>query len=167
MSLTPIGSLLDGKSRVVRDGKFIRVLDDDHCVQHGDTRICDLLAGLAAHYYKSWCFPTHEKICELLERFTGRKMSVRTLVRHLNALERDYYLHRTRRLKAVKGVGMVYRSTLYKMGSAFTRQSKRVLEAWTRWTLGEKMLRDLKGEIRSGIRLPFLAHHLKSSIKRL
>jgi hypothetical protein len=169
MAPTPIKKLISisGNYRVVKDGKFTRMLDDAHCVKHGDVRICEVLAGLAAHTFKTWCFPTQEKICELVERFTGRSMSVRTLNRHLNALERDWYLHRTRRIRAEKHKGIVCRSTLYAIGATFSKRIGRIVTAWKRWNLGQKFMTDLRGELRSGIRLPYLAEHGTSSILRL
>jgi DNA-binding transcriptional ArsR family regulator len=171
MGMTPyptnIKRILKGDFRVKHDGKFMRILDDDHCVRKGDTLICDLLAGLAAHYFRSWCFPSQKKICELFERMYHRKMSERTLNRHLNALERDHYIHRTRRIKSDPRKGTVYRSTLYKLGGEWLKKSKKILRAFARWNLPEKMMADLKGELRSGIQLPFSADHPRSSILRL
>jgi hypothetical protein len=168
MAMRHIDSFLDGKSRVKRDGKFIRVLDDKHCVKHGDVRILEVLSGLTAHYFKTWAFPTQEKICELLYRFTGRRMSVRTLNRHLNAHERDYFLHRKRRHEKERGKkDVTYRSTLYYIRPEFLKRIMRIAEVWQRWNLGEKFIADLKGELRSGIHLPSLAHHGNHSILRL
>ncbi len=125
-----------------------------------DTRICEVLAGLAAHTFKTWCFPTQEKICELVYRFTGRKMSRRTLNRHLAGLERDGQLKRVQRHHHDKHRGMVLRSTLYVIGGRFMARIGRIVTASRRWAEARKNFRAADPlSSRSGVRVPSLAQH--------
>lgn len=82
-------------------------------VQHADFRIVNLLFGLATRHDKLWCYPSQDKITELVGRFHGRAMSRRTACRHLGALERDGWLKRVRRHRYDAARGYTFRSTLY------------------------------------------------------
>lgn len=115
-----------------------------------DTKICEVLAGLAAHHWRTWCFPSQDKICELLQRFTGRVMSRRTLNRHLNALERDGMLRRQRRHKRDPHRGMMLRSTLYTIAGRFMARIGRIVTAAKRFA-------KLPHRSRSGVRVPKMA----------
>ncbi len=127
-------------------------------VLNPDTRICEVLAGLAAHTYKTWCFPTQDKIRELLKRFTGREMSRRTLNRHLAALERDGQLTRKRRHIKHPKFGMVLRSTLYLIGGRFMARIGRIVTASKRWA-------EARASARSGVHVPLLAQHRNPTFK--
>ena len=122
-----------------------------------DNKICEVLAGLAAHHWKTWCYPSQDKLCELLQRFTGRIMSRRTLNRHLNALERDGQLRRVRRHHHDPRRGMVLRSTLYVICGRFLGRMHRVVAAAKRFA-------KLPDRSHSGIRVPILAQYKKLSL---
>jgi hypothetical protein len=82
-------------------------------VRNPDWRILEVICGLAASFGKSHCYPSQDKLLELIERFTGRVMSRRTLNRHLNALCAGQYLRRIRRHTKDKVHGYLLRSTCY------------------------------------------------------
>ena len=86
-----------------------------------DFRLVNLLFGLAAHHGKLWCYPSQTKLCDLLQRFHGRKMSRRTVNRHLGGLVRDGWLKRIRRHCRGRSGMMEMHSTLY----TFTRRTVR------------------------------------------
>jgi DNA-binding HxlR family transcriptional regulator len=143
-----------------------RVYSYEDAVINPDTRICEVLAGLAAHTYKAWCFPTQDKICELLKRFTGRTMSRRTLNRHLAALERDGQLRRQPRHYRDKHKGMVLRSTLYVIAGRFMARIGRIVTASKRWAEARKKSNaENPAAFRSGVRVPSLAQYKNPSLK--
>lgn len=129
----------------------------DSTVINPDTKICEVLAGLAAHNWKTWCYPSQLKLCELLQRFTGRVMSRRTLNRHLNALERDGQLRRVQRHHHDKQRGMVLRSTLYIIAGRFMARMHRIVAAARRFA-------KLPDRSRSGVRVPLSAQYKKLSL---
>lgn len=86
----------------------------DSTVINPDFRIMEVICGLAGKFAKTYCFPTQEKLVQLVADFTGRQMSVRTLNRHLAALEAGQWLKRTRRHMHDKQRGFIFRSTLYR-----------------------------------------------------
>jgi hypothetical protein len=82
-------------------------------VQHPDFRIVNLLFGLSTKYNKLWCYPSQDKIAELIARFHGRSMSRRTVNRHLGGLARDGWIKRVRRHRRCPVHGFTFHSTLY------------------------------------------------------
>lgn len=98
-----------------------------------DLRVAEVLATLAAHYGKSYCYPSQQKIRALLLRFTGRAMSLRTLNRHLNALVRDLLLRRTRRHQRGADGRLILRSTLYNIGLRWAQRAGRLARQATLW----------------------------------
>lgn len=134
-----------------------------------DTRIVEVLAGLAAHTFKTWCFPSQEKLLELLYKFTGRTMSRRTLNRHLAALERDGHISRKRRHIRDKKLGLILRSTLYTIGGRFMARIGRIVEASARWKQARADAKNWRGKpgvsSRSGIHVPSLAQNKEPSLK--
>ena len=86
-----------------------------------DFRLVNLLFGLATHHSKLWCYPSQDKLCELLARFHGRTMSRRSVNRHLGGLVRDGWLKRVRRHCRGRDGMMEMHSTLY----TFTRRAVR------------------------------------------
>lgn len=133
--------------------------EPENCVVNPDTRICEVLAGLAAHHRKTWCYPTQEKILQLLKQFTGRVMARRSLNRHLAALERDGQIRRIRRHHATKQHGWTMRSTLYVIGGRFLARMRRINQAVTRFlALGPNA-------VLSGIRVPGAAQYARSLAK--
>ncbi len=126
-------------------------------VRNPDSRICEVLAGLAAHHHRYWCYPSQAKICELLQRFTGRIMSRRTLNRHLAALERDGQIRRKRRHHRDPHRGMVLRSTLYTIAGRFLCRINRIVQAAARW-------RDRTTAATQALRVPEPAQYNKLSL---
>ena len=86
-----------------------------------DFRLVNLLFGLATYHGKLWCYPSQDKLCDLLVRFHGRKMSRRTVNRHLGGLVRDGWLKRLRRHRRGATGELELHSTLY----SFTRRAIR------------------------------------------
>jgi len=82
-------------------------------VRNADHRIVNVLAGLAAHFGKTWCKPSQDKILELLRTLHGRVMSRRSLNRHLGSLERDLLVRRIRRHKRGADGRLQLHSTVY------------------------------------------------------
>lgn len=91
-------------------------------VNRPDLQILTALSVCAGHYGKLYCYPSQDKILSWLAR-QGRRMSRRTLNRHMRALERQGWIKRRRRHHNDKVRGFVFRSTLYEL----TRRSMRWL----------------------------------------
>ena len=71
------------------------------------------LNKLNKHFQKLYCFPSQEKLLDLLSKFTSLKISRRQLNYDLAALESHGILIRVRRHRKRPRVGMEFRSTLY------------------------------------------------------
>ena len=84
-------------------------------VQKPDLRIVQTLTGLAGHYGKEYVVPSQRTIVRLVKIHTGRSMSLRTLNRHLGALERDGWIQRLRRHKRGRTGKLELHSTLYRL----------------------------------------------------
>lgn len=82
-------------------------------VQKPDLRIVQTLTGLAGHHGKDYVIPSQRTILRLVKMHTGRSMSLRTLNRHLGALERDGWIQRLRRHKRGRTGALELHSTLY------------------------------------------------------
>lgn len=82
-------------------------------VRYPNLRILDVLTTLCVWQNKTYCFPGQATICRLLRERHGVRMSVRTLCRHLLALERDLWIRRVRRHRHDARHGFTFRSTLY------------------------------------------------------
>ncbi len=78
-----------------------------------DMRILHVLARLCARYETLYCYPSGQTIVEMVWKFTGRRMSRRTLWRHTGALERDGWIGRQRRHETGERGELVLHSTLY------------------------------------------------------
>ena len=164
--LVALGTLLDGKPRVVENGKVKKIRTYGERVKRGERAIVMLLAGLANHYFKKWCFPTQEKICELLKSRMGITMSVRTLNRHLNALQQDGFLWRKVRHRRDKHKGMMFDSTLYTVAARFVNQAAQMIKGIRRaYAEARKNARKSGGQIRSSIRVPETAEYKTLSIR--
>ena len=74
-----------------------------------------VLHGLNKHLGKAYCFPSQDKILELLVKFVSLKISRRQLNYDLRDLERSGVLRRTRRHRRTPKRGMEFRSTLYEI----------------------------------------------------
>ena len=86
---------------------------DPNAVKSPDHRVLSILIGLAGHYGRQYCFPSQAKILELVKGQLGRRMSRRTLCRHLKAFTRDGHIARIRRHKNDGRGRMAMHSTMY------------------------------------------------------
>jgi hypothetical protein len=84
------------------------------------------LYAIAAKYGKSYCFPSQEKILELLKNHYDISISRRTLNRWLAFLEGEGYLFRTRRHSRGKDGQIHFQSTLYHFGKKALRLLKKI-----------------------------------------
>lgn len=84
----------------------------DVATQRPDLLILTVLSAIAGGTGRNYCYPSQEKICQLLSRY-GRTMSRRTLNRHLNALVKQGWVKRIRRHQRHPVRGMTFRSSLY------------------------------------------------------
>jgi len=98
-----------------------------------DHRVMEVLLGLAGWAHKTYVFPSQRKILELLRDFTGRRMSLRTLARHLRALERDLQLRRQRRYPKNVAGELVHQTTLYWPGGRFLARAERLGRGLMGW----------------------------------
>ncbi len=84
------------------------------------------LYAIAAKYGKSYCFPSQEKILELLKVHYDISISRRTLNRWLAFLEGEGYIFRTRRHSRGKDGQIHFQSTLYHFGKKALRLLKKI-----------------------------------------
>ena len=84
------------------------------------------LYAIAAKYGKSYCFPSQEKILELLKTHYDISISRRTLNRWLAFLEGEGYIFRTRRHSRGKDGQIHFQSTLYRFGKKALRLLKKI-----------------------------------------
>jgi hypothetical protein len=84
------------------------------------------LYAIAAKYGKSYCYPSQEKILELLKTHYDISISRRTLNRWLSFLEGEGYIYRTRRHAQGKDGGISFKSTLYRFGKKALRLLKKI-----------------------------------------
>lgn len=94
----------------------------DTATQRPDLLVLTILSAIASNSGKSYCYPSQDKILDLLSRY-GRHMSRRTLNRHLNALVGQGWIKRQRRHQHCATRGFTFRSSLYTL----TRRSYRWL----------------------------------------
>jgi len=82
--------------------------------------ILKTLLSVAKHYRKKYCFPSQGHLCNLVIKYHGEIMAVRTLNRRLKELEEMGYIKRIRRHRASVEGKILFASTLYKFkGKAF------------------------------------------------
>lgn len=74
-----------------------------------------VLNKLNLHFKKLYCFPSQEKILELLKTFCSHHISRRQLNYDLVAIESYGLVKRIRRHRRTKTRGMEFRSTLYEI----------------------------------------------------
>jgi hypothetical protein len=84
------------------------------------------LYAIAAKYGKSYCYPSQEKILELLKEHYDISISRRTLNRWLAFLEGEGYIFRTRRHSRGKDGQIHFQSTLYRFGKKALRLLKKI-----------------------------------------
>ncbi len=81
-------------------------------------QLINVLAYLSRKNNKNYCFPSQVKICELLDRVHGIKISVRTLNRYLLIIEGAGSIERTRRIKTLSSGELSFQTTLYTIKKA-------------------------------------------------
>ena len=84
------------------------------------------LYAIAAKYGKSYCYPSQEKLLELLKTHYDISISRRTLNRWLAFLEGEGYIFRTRRHSRSKDGLIHFQSTLYRFGKKALRLLKKI-----------------------------------------
>jgi len=84
---------------------------------HRYLQVLAVLAYLAKQNGKNYCYPSQEKILQLLEQKYGVKYSRSHLNRILNLLEYLKFFKRVRRHRRGAGGGIVFNSTLYLLTS--------------------------------------------------
>jgi hypothetical protein len=82
-------------------------------VRNPNMRVLDLLISLCTWTGKTYCWPSHAKLCALLWQRYRIKMSTRTVIRHLNSLRRDLWITRKVRHQQDRQLGWTFRSSLY------------------------------------------------------
>jgi len=135
-------------------GHFTRTHAD--YVQKPDMRILDVLSGLCGLNNKGWVKVRYTKILELLWKFHQRRMSARSLARHLGAFEEQGYIVRQRLHETGWNGELVLRPTLY----TFARR------AWQRLKNLTRIVHHLStntAKLLSGIAVPILAETLTAS----
>jgi len=121
-----------------------------------DMRILDTIGGLCAVQGRLYTKVGHAKILELLEKFTGRRISVRTLSRHLGALTEQGYIRRQRRHDTAINGTLVLRCSLYMLCKRAVQRARNLTSSVWNWsTAAAKSLMD--------IALPLLAETLDPS----
>lgn len=106
---------------------------DPNAVKRPDFSIAEVLIGLMGWCKKTYVYPSQRKLLFLVEQFTGRAMSRRTLNRHLRALERDGHLRRVRRLAERPADVLHIRTTLYFPGGRWLARCQRIARGFAGW----------------------------------
>ncbi len=88
--------------------------------------VLSILHGLSDSFDRLYCFPSQERIMELLIKFRDTKIAIATLNRWLRAAEDLKYIKRTRRTRRDKKLGMVFQSTLYRITYKGYQRLKRI-----------------------------------------
>jgi hypothetical protein len=91
-------------------------------------QLLHLLYAVLAKYGKSYCYPSQEKILELLKTHYDISISRRTLNRWLAFLEGQGYIIRTRRHSRGRDGLIHFQSTLYTFGKKALKLLKKI--AW-------------------------------------
>src|SRR2546429_3424319 len=84
------------------------------------------LYAIAAKFGKTYCYPSQEKILELLKTHYDISISRRTLNRWLAFLEGEGYIFRTSRHSRGKDGQIHFQSTLYRFGKKALRLLKKI-----------------------------------------
>jgi DNA-binding HxlR family transcriptional regulator len=122
-------------------------------VQKPDFRVLDIIGRLCVKFEKLYCYPNQKTLCELVFKFTGRSISVRSLCRHLGALERDGWIVRQRRHETNTSGELELHSTLYYLTKRAVQWMRSVSSnVWNWSTAAAKSLLH--------IALPTMAKHL-------
>lgn len=98
------------------------------------------LSGTATHFGKTWCYPTQQTILGRLHRHHSQTLCLRTLNRHLAALEAAGWIKRICRHQPGPKANWTFRSTLYVLLGPVWKMVKRMAKAvahtarWSRVT---------------------------------
>lgn len=95
------------------------------------------IAGNATHFGRTWCYPSQQTLLERLRKYHGQTLSLRTLNRHLAALEAAGWIKRQTRHREDKVHGWLFRSTLYVVLGPLWKMAKRMAKTIAhaaRWT---------------------------------
>src|SRR6266508_3494463 len=108
-------------------------------VSKPDLRILDTLTGLCAHQGRLYTKVHYAKIIELVERFTGRRLSPRSLSRHLGALVRDGYIRRQRRHDTALTGELILRCSLYALCRRAVQRARNLTSNVWNWSTAQAM----------------------------
>lgn len=113
-------------------------------VKTPDLRILDVLSGLCGKEKRLWTKVRYVKIQDLLFKFTGRRLSVRSLARHIGALEDQGYLRRQRLHETGWAGELVLRATLYVLRQRSVQRARNLASNVWHWsTAAAKSLMDI------------------------
>ena len=114
-------------------------------VKTPDMRIVDVLSGLAGKVNQNlWVKVSYAKIQELLFKFTGRRLSTRSLARHIGALEDQGYLRRQRLHETGWAGELVLRATQYVLRQRSVQRARNLASnVWYWSTAAAKWLMDI------------------------
>ncbi len=116
----------------------------DDYVDTPDLRILHVLTRLCAYHSKLYCYPNYQTIREMIEKFTGRRISARSLARHLGALERDGWIGRQRRHTTDARGELELHSTLYMLTARACKLARATASTVWQWsTAAAKSLMDI------------------------
>lgn len=131
-------------------------------VKHKAHPILLMLVMIQRKYSKDYSFPSQEKMLELLHLRQGYEKSRATLNRYLKVVQDSKYLIRRRRIRRHPKLGMIFKSTLYKITikgyrllARFGVDVSKEIAAYERWLeeihpdLKDKRLKKVGGPYRS------------------
>lgn len=107
--------------------------------------ILSVLTKLNTHFGKLYCFPSQEKLLELLQKFCSLNISRRQLNYDLKAICDHGLIRRTRRHRRSKIKGMEFHSTLYEI--SFLGYNLLVRSGVISWG----MLKGIQNRIKAGL----------------
>lgn len=104
-------------------------------VKTPDMRILDVLSGLFGKQEgRLYGKVRYTKIQELVWKFTRRRISVRSLARHLGALERDGYIRRQRLHETGWAGELVLRASLYVLRRRAVQRARNLASNVWNWS---------------------------------
>lgn len=109
-------------SACIAERDFSRVKNPSFALLHQ-------IAAAIAYFRKRYCYPSQDELRARVARHCGWRVSLRTLNRHLKALEQDGYITRLRRHRNVKGKGLEMHSTLYTLTAKAWRWLSKIFQA--------------------------------------
>jgi hypothetical protein len=117
-------------------------------VQTFDLRVLHTLCRLCTYNEKLFCFPNHQTIREMVWKFYGRRLSARSMSRHLGALERDGWLRRERRTSKLPSGELDLHSTVYFMTARTVKWAASLgIKLWTKSVKAAKSLIEFAGPL--------------------